>query len=71
MIIIQLNKSNFLLQKFHIETAVNGYGLEALIYITTSTPTKFIEDSEGKIINKKEFIKHLRQDILLSSWLLS
>lgn len=68
---IQLDESNYLLWKFHIETAIRGYGLQEYVYGTLIIPPRFSTDNEEKLVNNKDYITHERQDSLISSWLLS
>lgn len=45
--------------------------MENFIQGTTPTPARFIEDTERKMVENKEFITFSRQDSLLGAWLLS
>ena len=68
-----LDDTNFLLWKYQIDTAINGYGLEGYIDGTCTILARMIQDpsDKDKLINNKEYINYKRQDKLLASWLLS
>lgn len=71
LINIALDENNYLLWKFQIETAARGYGLSEYINGTIQVPPKVIINSEGTAITNQEYTLYLRQDSLISSWLIS
>lgn len=42
LITVHLDENNYLLWKFQVETAIEGYGLEGFVYGTTPIPPKFV-----------------------------
>ena len=71
LIIAHLEDDNYLLWKVQVETAARGYGLDGYILGMIATPPKFITNQDNKTVSNEEYVKFVRQDSLISSWLLS
>ena len=66
LVTIKLEEDNYLLQKFQVENAILGYGLEDHIYCTYATPPILTQGNDNP-----KFIRHQRQDRLLMSQILA
>lgn len=81
--IVKLGDDNFLLLKFQIIIALEGYGLDKYLQSESTSPSKFIfvvnetentgvasSSSTQNLIPNLVYKKWKRQDRLISSWLL-
>lgn len=76
LVSIKLDENNFLIWRQQVLAAIRGYGLEGFITGTSEIPPEFIseqgkeKDTIVKVPNP-EYTIWLRQDSILSSWILS
>lgn len=68
---VQLDENNFLLWKYQVEIAKNGYWLEGFIKGIIAIPHVMTADKESKMISNQDYVRYKRQDSLLSACLLS
>ncbi|GMI86345.1 hypothetical protein HRI_002303800 [Hibiscus trionum] len=68
---VKLDDDNFLLWRQQVKLLVRGFGLEHFLEEDTPVPAKLVTDSGGERVVNPAYIRFIKQNISLASWLLS
>ncbi|KAL4298416.1 hypothetical protein GQ457_12G017720 [Hibiscus cannabinus] len=68
---ISLDDTNFLFWKQHVVLMMRGQGLESFLVESVAPPTKTIPGDGGASIPNSAYLKFVKQDSPITSWLLS
>ncbi|KAL4387476.1 hypothetical protein GQ457_09G001790 [Hibiscus cannabinus] len=68
---VRLDDTNFLQWKQQVILMMRGHGLESYLDKTAPTPARLISNADGSRVANPAYLRFVKQDSSLASWLLS